>query len=475
MKRIASIFLFIMLASILAACGGNDTASDTPAESSAAAAPSEAAIDAEPSEASGEASAEASEAAPAADASASAEASEAAPATDASASAEPTAVSVGASGGQPVTVWHNWGGGYADAITELLGQWASDNNIALQLLQVPDIGTKVNVAVPAGQGPDIIAWVNDQIGKNAELGVIQPIEELGFDQAYLQENFVETAVQAMQYQDQIWGVPESMESLVLVYNKDLVSEDELPQTVDELIANAQQFNQENEGKYYFVYQAGTQAGDAYHNAPWWYGNGAYYVNEEGQVGLNTPESYAAGELLKQFSTIMPQEIDYDVSRALFTEGNAAMWMTGPWALADVETAGINYGVAALPAIAEGKPASPFVGVKIMMLAEGAQNPEGAAELMRYYGSAEFQTELARQNRQVPANKQAQEQVQDDPIIAALTEAANNGVPLPNTPFMDVMWAPTGEAQAAIWFGTQEPQAALDAAAEVATQNIEQIR
>lgn len=469
MKRIASLFLFIMLASILAACGGGDGG-----ETAASSAPIAASTAPEATDPSGAAESAAPEESAAAEESAPAESAEAA-APDAEASAEPTAVVLGASGGQRLVVWNNWAGGYASNISGLLGEWASQNNVQLELLNVPDLGTKVNVAVPAGEGPDIIAFVNDQIGKNAELGVIQPLNDLGFDQAYLNENFVETAATAMQYQDQVWGVPESMESIAILYNRDLVSEEDLPATVDELITQAEEFNAANEGKYYFVYQAGSQAGDAYHNAPWWYGNGAYYVNEEGEVGLNTPESYAAGELLRRFSTIMPQEIDYDVSRALFTEGNAAMWMTGPWAISDVEAAGINYGVATIPAIAEGQPAQPFVGVKTMMLAEGAENPEGAAELMRYYGSAEFQAALAEANKQVPANIQAQEQVQDDETIAAFTEAANNGVPLPNTPFMDVMWAPTGEAQAAIWFGTQEPQAALDAAAEVATQNIQQIQ
>jgi arabinogalactan oligomer/maltooligosaccharide transport system substrate-binding protein len=375
-----------------------------------------------------------------------------------------------------VVIWHNWAGSYADAITKLLGEYADQNNVALELLNVPDLNQKVNVAIPAGQGPDVIAWVNDQIGKNAELGVIQPLGDKGIDRAYLEQNFVDTAVNAMEYQDKIWGVPESMESIAFIYNKDLVSEDKLPKSTDELLQKAKEFNQANQGKYYFVYQAGSAAGDAYHNAPWWYGNGAFYVDEEGKVGLASPESTRAGELLKQFSTIMPAQIDADVSRALFTEGNAAIWMTGPWSIADVEKAGINYGIATIPQIsASGKPGQPFVGVKTMMLAEGAKNQESALNLMKYYGSKEFQAKLAQANKQVPANKAAQEQVKSDPVIAAFIEQTRNGTPLPNTPFMDALWAPTGEAQAAIWSGAQAPEAALKAAAEVATEKIEQIR
>lgn len=89
---------------------------------------------------------------------------------------EPTPVVVG-TGANRVTVWHNWAGSYAETITKLIGDWASQNNVTVELLLVPDLTTKVNVAVPAGQGPDIIAWVNDQIGKNAEIEVIQPLDD----------------------------------------------------------------------------------------------------------------------------------------------------------------------------------------------------------------------------------------------------------------------------------------------------------
>ncbi len=385
---------------------------------------------------------------------------------------EPTPVVVG-SGERRVTVWHNWAGSYAETITGLIGEWATQNNVTVELLLVPDLTTKVNVAVPAGQGPDIIAWVNDQIGKNAEIEVIQPLDDKGFDRAYLEQNFSSTAVDAMTYSDRIWGVPESMEAIAFVYNKALVSEDELPKTTDELLEKAKAFNESHPGMYYFVYQA---AADPYHNAPWWYGFGAYYVQEDGTVGLDTPESIRAGEFLKQLSTIMPQDIDYDVARALFTEGKAAIWMTGPWAIADIEKAGIDYGVAPIPTVsATGQPARPFVGVKCMMLAAGAKNEEAALELMRYYGSAEFQSRMAQANKQVPANLQAQEQVKGDPVIVAFIEQTASGVPLPNTPFMDALWGPAGDAQRAIWTGAQPPDQALKDAAELARQAVEQIK
>lgn len=471
MKRFASLILFVMLASILAACGGGDTTGTTgsPAASAAPDASAPAASTAPDASASPEASA-----APDASASPEASASTAAEASPA-ASAEPTSVSLG-SGGDKIVIWHQWGGGYLDAITAELGKYAQANNVTLELLNVPDLNQKVNVAVPAGQGPDIIAWVNDQIGKNALTEVIQPLSDKGIDRAYLDENFIGTAADAMTFEDEVWGVPESMEAIALFYNKDLVPEAELPKNTDELFQKAEAFNSANPGSYYFVYQARSANGEPYFNAPWWYGYGAQYVAEDGTVGLDSPESIKAGTFFQKFSSIMPTEVDADVARSLFTEKKAAIWMTGPWATADVQNANINFGVAPIPTISEtNQPAKPFVGVKTMMLAAGAKNQEGAIALMKHYGSTEFQAALATANKQVPANKAAQEQVKNDPIVAAFIQQTANGVPLPNTPYMDALWGPAGEAQNAIWTGNQPIEEALTAAAQTARDQVATIK
>jgi arabinogalactan oligomer/maltooligosaccharide transport system substrate-binding protein len=95
--------------------------------------------------------------------------------------------------------------------------------------------------------------------------------------------------------------------------------------------------------------------------------------------------------------------------------------------------------------------------------------------MKYYGGTEFQAALAQANKQVPANKAAQEQVKNDPIVSAFITQTGNGVPLPNTPFMDALWGPAGEAQNAIWTGNQSTEEALKAAAQVAREKVEQIK
>ncbi|HMQ32882.1 MAG TPA: extracellular solute-binding protein [Chloroflexaceae bacterium] len=454
MKRTLSLFSLIALfAMILAACGAGGGAAQP---TTAPAAPAEAT------------------AAPAADATEApaAEATEAPaePAADPAAPTEEPPEVLG-SGDTRIVVWHGWQGEYFEAIEAAFATYAQENGVQIELLRVADLNNKVLTAVPSGQGPDIIAWVNDQIGKNALAEIIQPVDQYGIDEAYLRENFTDVAADAMIYDGQVYGVPESMEALTFIYNRALIDEADIPADTDALIARSQEYNAED--KYLFVYNGRN---DAYFSAPWWQGAGVELVTPEGTTTINSPEGVAAGELIQQFSTIMPSGIDYGIADTLFKEGKAAMILNGPWSIASYIEAGIDVGLATIPVVSSsGQPGTPFVGVKLLMLANNAKQPEAAAALMQYYGSPEVQATLAEINKQVPANTEAQEQVADDPIIAGFIAQAENGRPLPNTEFIDAMWDPIAQTVEAIWTGSADPQTAVEDGAALFEEKVIDLR
>src|SRR5262249_49149168 len=82
--------------------------------------------------------------------------------------AEPTALpDVLGSGSTKLVIWHHWEGAYYKAIQQIFADYAIKNNLQIELLLVPDVANKAQLAIPSGQGPDIIAWVNDRIGDSA--------------------------------------------------------------------------------------------------------------------------------------------------------------------------------------------------------------------------------------------------------------------------------------------------------------------
>ena len=458
MKRSKMLVALLTLMSLLlAACGGQGS---TGSQATAPAAPAATAAPA------GDATMAPATAAPAGDATAPAAATEAptaAPA-DAQPTEQPTEVPVAlGSGSTKIVVWHGWDGAYRDAIQQIFAEYAEKNNVSIELVKQADLSNKIQVAVPSGQGPDVIAWVDDQIGKNALSDIIQPVDQYGITADYLKENFTQVAADAMVYDGKPYGVPESLEALTFIYNKKLITEDKLPKSTDDLIKQAEQYAKDNPGQYLFVYNAKN---DAYFSAPWWLGSGVNLVTPEGTTELGGDKAVKAGELIKSFTTIMPKEVDYNVADTLFKEGKAAIIMNGPWSIADYQKAGLDIGLTTIPTVSNsGQPGKPFVGVKMLMLAAKAKQPQAAADLMKYYGTAEVQSKLAQVNKQVPANKQAQDQVKSDPIIAGFIAQAANGVPLPNTQFIDAMWDPISKTVEAIWTGASAPdQATKDGAA-----------
>ncbi len=403
--------------------------------------------------------------APAAEAPTTAPAAEAPTAAPAAAEppAEPTAVpEVLGSGPTKLVIWHGWEGEYYKAIQQIFADYATKNNVQIELLHVPDVSNKAQLAVPSGQGPDIIAWVDDRIGDSALQKIIQPLDDYGVNQEYLKSTFAPVAADAMIYRDKVYGIPESMEAITFIYNKKLIQEADLPKSTDDLIAMAKTYNQPPD-KYLFVYNAKA---DIYAGAPWWQGAGVTLVGADGTTELASENGVAAANLIKSFSEIMPKELAYDEANTLFLEGKAAIIMNGPWVIADYAAKGIDFGLAPIPVVSSsGKPGAPFVGVKLLMLATNAKNPQAAVDLMKHYGSAEVQAQLAKINKQVPANIQAQEQVKDDPIIAGFIAQSANGVPLPNTEFISAMWDPFNKTTEAIWTGAAAPdQAVKDGAA-----------
>ena len=398
------------------------------------------------------------------------------PAAGPTATVEPTAVSLGATSAKTtITIWHGWAGNYLAAKQAVFAAYVAANpDVAIKLLNVSDIGTKARNAVPAGVGPDIIAWVNDNIGQNALVGVIDPLDgKGGIDQNYLKQNFAEVAATGVTYDNQIYALPESLEAITFFYNKKLITEDQLPKTTTELRQKMEEYNKANPGQYFAVWNPT----DAYFNAPWFFGSGANYVDEAGTAGLNTPQALATAQWIRSLQGLLPKDIDTNIADALFNDGKAALELSGPWRVADLQKAGIDFGLAKLPAVdfGDGGPARPFVGVKCLMLAKGSKNADVAVDIMKFYTSAEQQATMVKATGEVPANTAAAAGLTSDPIVAGFNNQAVDGVPLPNTPFMGAMWDPAAKAYIALWTGTDDPAKIMADSQKVAEQAIAKMR
>ena len=203
------------------------------------------------------------------------------------------------------------------------------------------------------------------------------------------------------------------------------------------------------------------------------------MKPDGTVGLNTPQATAAGNFIASFRPYLPKQIDGTTASSLFTSGKAAAIIDGPWAVANyATTSGIDVGYATLPTVSanNGTHSSPFVGVKSLWVTKNAKDPARAADILKFYTNTQNQLQMIKVTGEIPANQAALQDpsVQSNVAIAGFANQVQYGTPLPNTPFMSALWTPVANALAAIWNGTETPEAALASAQTAAVKGVQGI-
>jgi len=365
-----------------------------------------------------------------------------------------------------VTIWHNWQGSYLNEKQKIFDAYTKLHpDVKIKLVHQDNLVPKAITAAHASSAPDIIAWVDDSLGQLVQTKTVIPLDQY-ISKDYVETNYNKAAAQGVELGGHVYGVPESVEAITLMYNPALVSADKLPKTADDLTTFQQTFTAANPGKYGVVWNTT----DAYFDAPWFYGFGGFYVHEDGAVGLSSSGSLKAANFIAAQKPYLPAQIDYGVADTLFKEGKAAAIINGPWAYSDYKT--LNPGFATLPT-----PASPFVGVKSLWVSKDAANPALCADIMKFYTNEANQVEMGLVNKEIPASLAADNStyIQNDPSIAGFAAQAKLGVALPNTPYMSALWGPTAKALTAIWSGTQTTDAALADAQKQAESDVAKLK
>lgn len=363
-----------------------------------------------------------------------------------------------------VTIWTIWSGDYLKEYQNIVNEFnVTHPEMAIRLVYVPNLETALSTAIPANTGPDIVLSSNDRIGSWESAGYLVQLDTW-IDQDYLDDNFEPAAVKGVNLGDKIWGVPDTQEGIALVYNRDVISDTEIPSANDfaELLTEAKQFQLANPGKYYLCNQ-GLGNPDAYHAAPIYLGFGLNelggFVDEYGTVNMTTTEAISAAEWISDFSVNGPVTTTYQICQDMLSSGEAAIWWTGPWALPYLPP-DLNYGIAPME--------SPFVSVRNYMLTtNGVErgNAEAAIYVMKYFGSSEIQKRLTLANKTIPANTVAL----NDPEVQAIKEvvgfgaSVHLGLPMGNHIYTNCQWGPVGDATWAIWSGAQTPVEAMNTA------------
>lgn len=342
--------------------------------------------------------------------------------------------------------------------------------VAVQEVAFEDIRGQLQQAGPAGEGPDLIVGANDWIGELVTNGAIAPID-LPDASAFQQ-----VAIDAFSWDGQLYGVPYAVENLALFRNTDLVPE--APETWQEVVDTSLQLEESGDVEQAFMIPASPEEAP-YHFHPIFTGFGGYVFayGENGydtsDVGIDSEGGIAAAQAVSEWvdSGFINPDVTGQIQQERFGAGDAAFAVTGPWALvqggAGFEETGVPFAVDPFPTV-DGNPMQPFVGVQGAMVSAFTDNgllaQTFATECMT---SVDAQMALFEANSRPPALIEAAEQARESsPAIAAFSEAAENGTPLPAVPAMSTVFTAMGDAWTLVFQGEDPAQAMQNAAQTV---------
>lgn len=333
---------------------------------------------------------------------------------------------------------------------------------------------------PAGSGADVITIPGDQIGTAVTSGLLK---ELDVDEK-TKEIYTDSAMESQIVDGKVYGLPKAVETQILYYNKDIISEEELPKTTDEWLEYSKSVTKD--GKYGLLalwdqiyYAQGVMSG---------FGGYIFGKNDDGSfnakdLGLNNEGAVKAGEYIAEFynSGVFPKGIigeqGINTLDSLFTEGKAAAVISGPWNIDPYKEAGINYGVKELPILPNGEHMGSLIGVKSYNVSSYSKNPELAEELVEFLVNEENSKARYEITQEVPAVKALaeDESVTSNESAKAVADQSQYADLTPGITEMNSVWEPIDSALQTIATGKAKPKDALDNAVTTIKNTISAIK
>lgn len=359
-------------------------------------------------------------------------------------------------------------------IEPLAARWSKETGVPVNVepVGVLETANKVQLAGPMGKGPDVFCCLSGQLGMLVVTGTIDPIDTKGFDLS----NFMKVGLDAATFDGKLYGVPYDISSVGMIYNKSIWPEP--PETFAEMIAKSRELRKKGMfgilwplENFYFTYA--IMAG---------YGGYVFAPTKAGwdpkNIGLANQGSVKAIKLLKTLRDegLIPVGTDHVVAPAKFSEGKAAAIIDGSWALAGIKQAGIDYGVAPLPKLDNGKYPAPFVSLKWWHVSSYSQRKADATKLIAYLTTRDAMYASFKAAEGIPPRLDVLEMpdVKVMPEVAGYGAQANYGSILPDIPEMNPVWVPMNNAIEIALRGDRSVEAALADAVKIIEQNIAEL-
>ena len=304
---------------------------------------------------------------------------------------------------------------------------------------------KLSLDNQSGQAADVMMAPYDRVGS---LGTDGQLSEVTLSDGAKTDDKTKSLVTAAD--GKVYGAPAVIESLVMYYNKDLLKE--APKTFAELEELAK------DSKYAFAGEDGKTTAFLADWTNFYYaygllaGNGGYVFGQNGKdandIGLANDGSIAGINYAKSWYEKWPKGMQdtegaANLIQTQFQEGKTAAIIDGPWKAQAFKDAKVNYGVATIPTLPNGKEYTPFGGGKAWIIPSSTKNLEAAQKFVDFLVSTEQQKAFYDATNEIPANTEARSYAEgkNDELTTAVIKQFKNAQPMPNISQMSAVWDP----------------------------------
>ena len=304
---------------------------------------------------------------------------------------------------------------------------------------------KLSLDNQSGQAPDVMMAPYDRVGS---LGTDGQLSEVKLSDGAKTDDKTKSLVTAAD--GKVYGAPAVIESLVMYYNKDLVKE--APKTFADLE------NLAKDSKYAFAGEDGKTSAFLADWTNFYFaygllaGNGGYVFGQNGKdakdIGLANDGSIAGINYAKSWYEKWPKGMQDGTAagnliQTQFQEGKTAAIIDGPWKAQAFKDAKVNYGVATIPTLPNGKDYAAFGGGKAWIIPSSTKNLEAAQKFVDFLVSTEEQKAFYDKTNEIPANTEARSYAEgkNDELTTAVIKQFKNAQPMPNISQMSAVWDP----------------------------------
>ena len=336
---------------------------------------------------------------------------------------------------------------------------------------------KLSLDNQSGQAADVMMAPYDRVGS---LGTDGQLSEVKLSDGAKTDDKTKSLVTAAD--GKVYGAPAVIESLVMYYNKDLLKE--APKTFAELEELAK------DSKYAFAGEDGKTTAFLADWTNFYYaygllaGNGGYVFGQNGKdakdIGLANDGSIAGINYAKSWYEKWPKGMQdtegaANLIQTQFQEGKTAAIIDGPWKAQAFKDAKVNYGVATIPTLPNGKDYAAFGGGKAWIIPSSTKNLEAAQKFVDFLVSTEQQKAFYDATNEIPANTEARSYAEgkNDELTTAVIKQFKNAQPMPNISQMSAVWEPAANMLFDSVSGKKDAKTAANDAVTLIKETIKQ--